>query len=334
MDLQSIMRDEIDDSRRAFNSLNVPGVHMRAATNGTHLALLQTMPHTTPDLVGSNLYNNTVEKLAALLTVTDFAALKRIRVREFLKKNWTRKNKEQLSPNICAMINMYNYRSYWVATEVLRQEDAAGCLKAIQFFIRLVDQFVKRRNFFAVFAVCGGLSVQPVYRLKDIWTQLGKQEKKIFTQLNCGLLDTAKNSFKYREQFRKGLGGAQIPHLPILLKDLFNLEENIPSKNEDNGKINFVKYTKQYAQLQDFIQCTACPYHMHELSKAGVQPQEVCFFRLGGTQREDDMDMIISRLNPRLEASIISQLDEKNHYDEKELWQKTYVFQPRGTARK
>jgi len=96
---------------------------------------------------------------------------------------------------------------------------------------------------------------------------------------------------------REGLGKPQIPHLAITLKDCFQLEE-LPSKDEVTGKINFSKFLKQYSQLADVFQCQRLQYHL------GDDPSllNVCIV----------LDAAYGRL-----------------LSEKKLWSRSYRFEPK-----
>lgn len=48
------------------------------------------------------------ELLAKHLTFIEFEMFSKIRMGEFLDKNWTKRNKEELAPNIVAMTARFN----------------------------------------------------------------------------------------------------------------------------------------------------------------------------------------------------------------------------------
>merc|ERR1712130_820729 len=94
----------------------------------------------------------------------------------------------------------------------------------------------------------------PVFRLKSIWSKLSEQVKLDFDYLKTKVCHPFPNSQFYRNIFHQGLGSSQIPHVAVVLKDCFLLEE-IPTI--ENGLVNFHKYIKQYNQLRDFFQTQA-----------------------------------------------------------------------------
>jgi len=212
----------------------------------------------------TDLLSTSPKQLASWLTIFDAKYYDAIRPREFVRKAWTSPDSATLAPNILKMVSNFNKRSLWVATEVLNQVDVAQASKVIGHFIKVTQHLHSLKNFYAVFAITSGLGVQPVFRLKAAWTKLSNKEKAAFNTLKTQVTSSAKSWTGYRQLFRKGLGGAQLAHLAIVLRDCFLLEE-IPTLNE-SGAVNYHKFEKQYLQLKDFFQSQAQTYHLHELA--------------------------------------------------------------------
>lgn len=72
--------------------------------------------------------------------------------------------------------------------------------------------------------VCVSLMLGPIYRLKSHWESIPSSAKKHYSELKT-LLNGTKNYAAFRKTFQTGLGKPQIPHIAIVLKDLFQLEE-------------------------------------------------------------------------------------------------------------
>jgi len=236
--------------------------------------------------------------LAHAMTMVDFNNFLAIYPREFVNKEWSRKETcEYKSPNILRMVDIFNKRSYWVASEILNREDPVLRTKMIRIFIDTAHECMKLTNWYAVFALVNGLGLTPVHRLKADWARLSNASKMLFERLRDDVTSSAKNNRSYRKLLREGLGKPQIPHLAVTLKDCFQLEE-LPSKDEMTGKINFSKFMKQYSQLADVFQCQRLNYHL------GDDPSllNVCIV----------LDVAYSRL-----------------LSEKKLWSRSYRFEPK-----
>jgi len=236
--------------------------------------------------------------LAQAMTMVDFSNFLAIYPREFTNKEWSRKETCELkAPNILRMVDTFNKRSYWVASEILNREDPALRTKMIRIFIDTALECMKLCNWYAAFALVNGLGLTPVHRLKSDWARLSKAAKADFDRLQHDVTSSTKNNRAYRKLLRDSLGKPQIPHLAVTLKDCFQLEE-LPSKDDVTGKINFSKFLKQYSQLADVFQCQRIQYHL------GDDPSllNVCIV---------------------LEAAYSRLLGEKK------LWSRSYRFEPK-----
>lgn len=62
-------------------------------------------------------------ELARQLTLIDQKYFKMIEPREFIDSNWTKKEKLELSPNICKLAQWTSNASLWMASEILSVTD-------------------------------------------------------------------------------------------------------------------------------------------------------------------------------------------------------------------
>lgn len=161
-------------------------------------------------------------KIAEALTRADFDNFKRIKPRELLNKGWTRNNGVS-SPNVAHMIRVFNRRSYWVASQIIGRAQTRQQTRTIWHFINVLQECRSLNNFYATYAILNGLTLTPIHRLQAAWKGLPSVCKSAFTQLKVDL-DTSRNFSAYRNAFTKATG-IKIPHLAVVCKDLFLLEE-------------------------------------------------------------------------------------------------------------
>jgi hypothetical protein len=157
---------------------------------------------------------------------------------------------------------MYNKRSLWVASCVLNHPSAPARAKALKTFIHLATLLGEVHNFFSCFAIVSGLGLGPVYRLKQSWKLLAVKDQQKYNTL-AALTSTLRNSLQYRQAHRAGLGRAMVPHLAIMLKDCFQVEETVPTFDKQN-RIRFAKFAKQWECLSQIQQCQQMPFHFKE----------------------------------------------------------------------
>jgi len=167
-------------------------------------------------------------QIARELCLADFDNFKRIRPRELMNKNWVRD--KDLAPNVYRMIAVFNQRSYWVSSQIIVRppKQQARC---IWHFVSVLEECRALNNFFAAYAILNGLSLTPIYRLQSAWSAVPSACKNSFARLR-GELDPARNFASYRSLFCR-TAGTKLPHLAVALKDLFQLEEIIPTIEKD-----------------------------------------------------------------------------------------------------
>jgi len=143
-------------------------------------------------------------------------------------------------------VELFNRRCYWTSIRILDQVDIKEVTNALKLMIETALECRKLRNFFSCFAMVTGISTTPVTRLEKAWRKLGSRLQKRFAVLQDEL-SSDRNFIKYRTNLEEGAvqGKPQLPHLAILLKDFFQLEE-IPHIDKKTHIVSFHKYSKQW----------------------------------------------------------------------------------------
>lgn len=222
--------------------------------------------------------------------------------RELVAKKWTKTltDGSSGSPNVMALIDQYNERTFWAASMVLSKEKENSRANTLKRMIHVAYKCWKMGNWYSAFALFSGISLSPVGRLKKTWFRLPKKTMKRYHLLQ-NVLDGKKNYSNYRGLLQKGLKKREpmLPHLALLLKDLFQLEE-IPTINKEENAINFHKYTKQWQQVSIFLQ-----FQMYVKQAATEQPESH------------------SKLEEEYKKSVSYNLDEEG------MWERSQTLEPR-----
>lgn len=79
--------------------------------------------------------------LARQLTLIDYKYFKMIEPREFIDSNWTKKEKQELSPNICKLAQWTSNASLWMASEVLSASDMNTRTRTLALIIQVASVF-------------------------------------------------------------------------------------------------------------------------------------------------------------------------------------------------
>lgn len=169
-------------------------------------------------------------------------------------------------------------------------------MAAVGFLVRLSSKLRKMGNYYSSAALIVGLSQQPIFRLKRVWTDLPRKIKDKFTALQQ-LSSAHRNYAAYRSALAKGLGKPQMPNLCVHLKDLYQLEEF--TWMTAPGRIQFAKYEKQWEQLSLILQCQQHRFELplHDQCYASLH------LSLDHNLSEDKMWARSLRFEPRLVAA-------------------------------
>jgi len=235
------------------------------------------------------------QPLASQITAIDFALFSCIKPREFVDKAWARKHTApRFARNILAMIDLFNRRSFWVASEILSRETLSDRIPLMELFVRLASKLLKMHNFFSAFSVVSGLSLSPVYRLKTSWNGLSSRIKRKFEHIKT-VISTQKNYAVYRRLLRTALGARpQLPHIAVVLKDLCQIDELKVEHGPDEAP--FAIFQRQWVEVAMLMQCQRMAYPQHD--------DRPCFLALHACLKEN--------------------------LPESKMWERSYRFEPKA----
>ena len=170
--------------------------------------------------------------IAAQMTLVCMELFVAINPRELTNTAWMKaKTKWQNAPSTLNFINHHNNTSWWVVQEVVRRTDSSKRVAVIRLFIDVADECLQLHNYDSAFAIGGGLSATPVYRLKYTWQDIGSKHEKKWKRLQV-ITDTAGNHAAFRHAF--GIptekNEPRIPFLGVLLSDLVRIDTVMAGK--------------------------------------------------------------------------------------------------------
>ena len=157
---------------------------------------------------------------------------------EFLNQNWTKKNKEELAPNLLKMIQMTNRLILIVQTTIVTQPTYAMRALAIYYFIKVADTMRQLQNFDGMKSIITALLSVVVFRLKASWEILSTENKMLFNELST--LCSEENNFAELRKVMKIATPPSIPFIGSTLTDLIYTNDGNKT-GDDKEKINFYK---------------------------------------------------------------------------------------------
>jgi len=209
------------------------------------------------------------------LTMVDSEYYSRIKKKELINKAW---QDAQKSPYWYLMTEQFNQLSLWCQTCILRERELGTRRHILCCFVEMAWQCVDCGSFNSALAIFTGLNAHPIQRLKKTWKELSKKTTKTLEMLET-VFDLRGNYTNYRERLKST--SPAIPCQSIISKDLFVIEENIPTYT-DAGLINYSKLRRVYNHITGVI------YKQQEKHRFKKHPDLFSFFaHLKGYDQED-----------------------------------------------
>ncbi|XP_015200050.1 rap guanine nucleotide exchange factor 2 isoform X3 [Lepisosteus oculatus] len=180
---------------------------------------------------------STVE-VATQLSMRNFELFCNIEPTEYIDDLFKLKSRTG-SANLKKFEEVINQETFWVASEIVREQNQIKRMKIIKHFIKIALHCRECKNFNSMFAIISGLNLAPVSRLRGTWEKLPSKYEKLFQDLQ-DLFDPSRNMAKYRNVLNsQNLQPPIIPLFPVIKKDLTFLHEGNDSKVD--GLVNFEK---------------------------------------------------------------------------------------------
>ena len=240
---------------------------------------------------------NPIEFARHLAIIDHCYFFKRIHPNEFLNQAWSKKNKEDIAPNIVATIQRFNNLSQWCAADILRGETPMIRAQIVERLIEIGDECLKIGNLNAVLAIVSCMNSAPICRLRLWFKKNGISSKhiSILSKLR-DIVSVDGNMANYRNYF-ENLPSPKIPFLGICLQDLTFLDDANPNYDENNPNlINFSKWIKLGKIINGLVEIQKTPYNYRPiqpllnylLSACGFENHESSAYQFSKLIEPDD----------------------------------------------
>lgn len=186
---------------------------------------------------------------AEQLTRVEHEFYSRIKPYELLQQKWTKKNKGELSPNVCYCIDRFNTVTRWVTKEILSYDHTRQRAAAISKMVQVAMMSLKLNNFATVFQITAAINAMPVQRLKKSWEQIHHTVIETFKELQE--ITNIQGSKAYRER-QKCCAPPSVPYLGAYLSQLVIIEVGMPTFVESPPEhINYPKLLKLASIIEE-----------------------------------------------------------------------------------
>jgi hypothetical protein len=199
-------------------------------------------------------------ELARQLTLIEHDLYRSIQPSEFFRCGWSRRGKEQSSPNVLAMVQRFNQVSQWVAHEILRGADPKARARRIEFWLELARELEQLNNFNGITEILAGIDNSAVYRLKRTWQHVSGKLQKVYDTLKATV--STSNAYKAQREALHLCRPPCVPYLGVYLTDLTFIEDGNKDDVEHRGAalVNFRKRRLLAAVLSEIQIYQQTPY--------------------------------------------------------------------------
>jgi hypothetical protein len=131
---------------------------------------------------------------------------------------WSKPDKVYRSPNVCALIEMFNTLSGFVCRTILCHENPAKRVKAISKWAKIVTFIRNNGSLNSMMVICSGLNRSAVMRLKDDFAAVPTKYKTLLTaaQTICG----RERGYLEARKYIKNFNPPCVPYLGMTLTDV------------------------------------------------------------------------------------------------------------------
>ncbi|XP_065348892.1 ras-specific guanine nucleotide-releasing factor 2-like isoform X3 [Cloeon dipterum] len=269
--LKSMTIEFLDDITYSPNLL--PAEH-KAASQLLRLITREEPEHVKVDLEGllaapKNPSKESIETLSALeiaeqMTYLDHQIFISICSEEFLGQAWMKPDKITKAHHILLMTKRFNEVSRLVVSEIIRRDNLAARIAAIEKWAAVADISRCLHNFNGVLQICAAFTNSSVFRLKKTWEKVSKTTKQSIEKLQT--IVSADGRFRNLRDALHRCDPPCIPYLGMYLTDLSFIEEGTPNFT-DEGLLNFSKMRMIAHVIREIRHFQQTPYKIELISK-------------------------------------------------------------------
>ncbi|CAF1144001.1 unnamed protein product [Rotaria sp. Silwood1] len=231
-----------------------------------------------------------VSDLAEQMTLIDHKLFCALGSEELLLQGWMKPGRDDLAPNVALVSRRFNEMCRLVITEILEQPTINARIQCIEKWCTVADICRYLRNFNGVLQIMAAFVNSSVYRLKQTWDRISKQNKQVINKLQN--LVHSDGKFKNLRDTLTKVDPPCVPYLGLYLSDLTFIEES--SQDISENLINFSKMRMKTHIINEVHRFQSTPF------KIKHNPR-VCAYLLDRSRllTEDQCYLLSLKLEPR-----------------------------------
>lgn len=235
------------------------------------------------------IFNYNKEEIAAYLTLESYQLISNIKRSEIFNKNFIRKNKEKVAPNVMKLIERYDKLILFIIEDICSYDHKADRVEIIEKWLRIGLVCMEFKNFNDLIMINSLFCNYLLKKMKLTWQKVSKKSLNYIDKMNKFCSGT-QCYMKIRKEIFKCKGRAYVPYLGILLKEIMAAEE---MKYFTNNNINIQKLVKINKIITRFFEFTK---HKYSFDK----PNQLEILSNTNPKEEEQIELIIKQIEPTL----------------------------------
>ena len=234
------------------------------------------------------IFNYNKEEIAAYLTLDSFQLLSNIQENEILNKNFIRKDKEKIAPNIMKLIDRYDKLILFIIEDICSYDHKAERAEIIEKWLRIGLVCMEFKNFNDLVMINSLFCNYLLKKMKLTWQKISKKSLNYIDKMNK-FCSGNQCYIKIRKEIFKCKGRSYVPYLGILLKEIMGAEE---MKYIINNNINIEKLVKINKIITHFFEFKKNKYKFE-------RPNQLDILSNIKPKKEDEIESIIKQIEPK-----------------------------------